>query len=159
MPEVVGNNGSVPDLDLDIDLLASELVATAGSGLVVAIGTDLVELDRFRSTLDRTPTIVDRLFTDDEQAYARRRNDPTERFAVRFAAKEAAMKAMGVGVGEVRFRDIEVVRADSGEPSVVLHGSALERAEELGIERVLLTMTHSEASAVAFVVAVGASPS
>lgn len=148
--------------DLDLDLIASDLVAAAvsvASGLVVAIGTDLVELDRFRTTLDRTPTIVDRLFTDGEQVYARARNDPTERFAVRFAAKEAVMKAMGVGIGEVVFRDIEVVRADSGEPSIVLHGSALQRAEELGIERVLLTMTHSAASAVAFVVAVGASPS
>jgi holo-[acyl-carrier protein] synthase len=155
----VGDNGPVSDSpDLALDSLASDLVASVGSGRIVAIGTDLVELDRFRVTLERTPTIVDRLYTVDERAYARKRNDPTERFAVRFAAKEAAMKAMGVGLGEVAFREIEVVRAKSGEPSLLLNGSAAQRAEELGIERLLITMTHSDVSAVAFVVALGSDP-
>jgi len=58
------------------------------NGRVIGIGTDLVDLERFRDVLVRTPTIVDRLFTDAEQDYANRRKDPTERFAARFAAKE-----------------------------------------------------------------------
>ena len=69
---------------------------------MIGIGTDLVELDRFRTTLERTPGIKTRTFTEGEQQYADARNDPTERYAVRWAAKEAVMKAMGVGLGQLR---------------------------------------------------------
>lgn len=122
---------------------------------MIGIGLDVVDLDRFAVTLARTPTIVDRLFTDDERTYALARRDPTERFAGRFAAKEAVMKAMGVGIGEVRFRDIEVVRAESGAPSVRLHGEAAERATSLGIAEWRLTITHSRLVAEAIAVALG----
>jgi holo-[acyl-carrier protein] synthase len=120
---------------------------------MIGIGTDLVELDRFREVMARTPTIVERLFTAGEQEYATKRKDPTERFAARFAAKEATMKALGVGIGEVTFRDIEVVRAQSGQPSVVLSGTAAARAESLGVGRWLLTLTHSGTAALAIAVA------
>ena len=122
---------------------------------MIGIGSDLVDLDRFREVLARTPSIVDRLFTDGEQRYARSRNDPTERFGARFAAKEAAMKAMGVGLGAVGFRDIEVVRAESGAPSLVLHGEAAELARSLGVRRWLLTITHTDHLAQAVAVALG----
>ena len=122
---------------------------------MIGIGVDLVEIDRFRVSLDRTPGLIDRCFTADEAAYALRRRDPSERFAVRFAAKEAVMKAMGVGLGEVRLRDIEVCRAESGAPSVLLHGTAAEKAESLGIARWLLTMTHTAHMAEAIAVALG----
>jgi holo-[acyl-carrier protein] synthase len=75
---------------------------------------------------------------------------------VRFAAKEAVMKAMGVGLGEVRLRDIEVRRAESGAPSVLLHGTAAEKAESMGIARWLLTMTHTDHLAEAIAVALPA---
>jgi holo-[acyl-carrier protein] synthase len=123
---------------------------------VIGIGVDLVEIDRFRTSIERTPGLIDRCFTEDEAAYARRRNDPTERFAVRFAAKEAVMKAMGVGLGEVRLRDIEVHRAESGAPSVLLHGTAADHAAGLGIGRWLLTMTHTASMAEAIAVALPA---
>ena len=122
---------------------------------MIGIGVDLVEIDRFRVALDRTPGLIDRCFTADETAYALRRRDPSERFAVRFAAKEAVMKAMGVGLGEVRMVDIEVHRADSGAPSVVLHGTAAEHAASLGITRWLLTLTHTDHLAEAIAVALG----
>ena len=64
---------------------------------VVGVGVDLVEVDRMRDTLARTPTIVERVFTADEAAWARAAKDPSERFAVRFAAKEAVLKSLGVG--------------------------------------------------------------
>ena len=120
---------------------------------MIGIGTDLVELDRFRLALERTPRIVDRLFSPDEQAYARRRTDPTERFAVRFAAKEAVMKALGVGLWRFPLRDVEVVRASSGQPSVVLHGKAAAVAAERGVTEWRLTMTHTERVAQAVAVA------
>ena len=120
---------------------------------MIGIGVDVVEIDRFREVLARTPGIRDRLFRPDEQAYADQRNDPTERYAARFAAKEAVMKALGCGLGDVAMRDIEVVRAESGAPSVRLHGRAAARADEMGITRWLLTLTHTSRDAHAIAVA------
>jgi holo-[acyl-carrier protein] synthase len=120
---------------------------------VIGIGLDLVELDRFRRALERTPGLRERLFRPDERAYAELRHDPVERYAVRFAAKEAVMKALGCGLGDVAMFDIEVVRADSGEPSVRLHGTAAARAEARGVTRWLITLTHTEHTAQAIAVA------
>ena len=118
---------------------------------------DLCEIDRMRAALDRTPSLRPRLFTDDEQTYCDRRSDPTERYAARFAAKEAVMKAMGVGVGACKWREIEVATADSGAPSVLLHGGARRLADERGIGQWRLTMTHT--SSVAEAIAVALAPS
>ena len=120
---------------------------------MIGIGIDLVEIERFRTTLERTPGIRERTFTEGERAYADARKDPTERYAVRWAAKEAVMKAMGAGLGAVDMADIEVVRADSGQPSVVLHGTAAARADSLGITSWLITLTHTESLAQAIAVA------
>lgn len=120
---------------------------------MIGIGTDLVELERFRRTIERTPGIKTRSFTDGEQAYANVRKDPTERYAVRWAAKEAVMKAMGVGLGEVAMVDIEVVKAENGAPSIVLHDSAAAKAAELGITEVKITLTHTQSLAQAVAVA------
>jgi holo-[acyl-carrier protein] synthase len=120
---------------------------------VIGIGTDLVELDRFRLALERTPRIVDRLFSDAECAYARLRPDPTERFAARFAAKEAVLKAMGIGLWRCPLREIEVVRAESGQPSIVLHGRAAALADQRGVREWRLTMTHTSRVAQATAVA------
>lgn len=120
---------------------------------MIGIGTDLVEIERFRTALERTPGIKDRTFTEAEQIYADQRHDPTERYAVRWAAKEAVMKAMGVGLGEVAMIDIEVARADNGAPSIVLHETAAARASELGITEFKITLTHTEFLAQAIAVA------
>lgn len=126
---------------------------------VVGLGTDLVDLDRFRSVLARTPSIVDRLFTPGEQAYASRRRDPTEPLGARFAAKEAVLKAMGLGLGGASFRDIEVVRAESGEPSVLLHGGAADEARARGIATWMLSLSHTHHVAQAVALAVGGTAS
>ena len=99
---------------------------------MIGIGNDLVDIDRFRRALERTPRLRERLFTEAERSYADARADPTERYAVRFAAKEAVMKALGVGLGEIQLRDIEVQRAESGAPSIVLHGTAAALATSRG---------------------------
>ncbi|MGZ4758439.1 MAG: holo-ACP synthase, partial [Acidimicrobiales bacterium] len=127
-----------------------DLPIGALTGSVIGIGNDLVDLDRFRVVLDRTPTIVQRVFTEAEQQYALQRNDPTERFGGRFAAKEATMKALGVGLGAVRFRDIEVVRHDDGAPELRLHGAAHALAVERGVERWLISLSHTGHLAQAF---------
>jgi holo-[acyl-carrier protein] synthase len=122
---------------------------------VIGIGVDLCEVDRMRAALARTPTLRTRVFTDAEQSYCDRRKDPTERYAARFAAKEAVMKAMGVGVGACKWREIEVAKAPSGAPSVRLHGGAQRLADERGIATWRLTMTHTHRVAEAIAVALG----
>jgi len=120
---------------------------------VIGIGVDLVEVDRMRTALARTPTLAARLFTEGERAYATAARDPAERFAVRFAAKEAAMKALGVGLGAVDWHDIEVVRAASGAPSLVVTGRAAALAADAGVSTWLLTLTHTHHTAQAIALA------
>ena len=120
---------------------------------MIGIGTDLVELDRFRATLERTPGIKDRTFTAAEREYADAKSDPIERYAARWAAKEAVMKAMGVGLGGVAMADIEVVKDDAGAPSILLHDTAAAKAAELGITQWKITITHTESLAQAIAVA------
>jgi holo-[acyl-carrier protein] synthase len=122
---------------------------------VIGIGTDLVDLDRFRLVMARTPGIIDRLFTEDERRYARARRDPVERFGARFAAKEATMKALGVGLGVVAFREIEVGRLPSGAPVLALSGAAATVAAGQGVERWLITLSHTGHLAQAVVMACG----
>ena len=122
---------------------------------VCGIGVDAVDVVRFRQVLARRPGIVDRLFTDTERAYAARTRDPGPRLAVRFAAKEAVLKALGVGVGAAGFRDVEVTRADNGEPGLSLTGRAAALSTGRGIDRWHLSLTHTDTVAVATVVAEG----
>jgi holo-[acyl-carrier protein] synthase len=120
---------------------------------VVGVGIDAVQLDRFRAVLARRPGIVERVFTASEAEYATRRRDPTERFAARFAAKEAVLKAMGAGLWDVPLRCVEVERAGSGAPSVRLSGRAVRWAAERGITGFHVSLTHTSATAHAIALA------
>ncbi len=120
---------------------------------VLGVGIDLVDVERFRLSLQRTPSMRERMFTDGERAYAETANDPTERYAARFAAKEAVMKAMGVGLGAFGFHDVEVLRDDGGRPSLRVVGAAELLAVERGVGRWQISLTHTATSAGAVVVA------
>ncbi len=120
---------------------------------MIALGTDLVDVDRFRRTLARTPTLVAKLFTDGERSYAESASDPAERYAVRFAAKEATMKALGVGLGSIDWHDVEVVRSDGGAPTLRVTGRAAALAADAGIVRWLVSLSHTGATAQAVVIA------
>lgn len=120
---------------------------------LIGVGIDVVDVDRFRAVLARTPGIVARLFTDAEQAYAERHRDPAPRLAARFAAKEATMKAMQVGLGAFAFREVEVVRLDSQAPALQLEGRAAELARDLGVRRWHVSLTHGQFVAEAVVIA------
>jgi holo-[acyl-carrier protein] synthase len=120
---------------------------------LIGVGIDVVDVDRFRSVLARTPGIAARVFTDSERAYAERHRDPATRLAARFAAKEATMKAMRVGLGAFSFRDVEVVRLESQAPALVLAGRAAALAGSLGVERWHVSLTHSRLVAEAVVIA------
>ena len=122
-------------------------------GGVSAIGIDAVDLARFRRVLERRPTIVERVFTPGELVYARTATDPAPHLAARFAAKEAVLKALGVGMGAVGWRDMEVVRADGGAPSLSLTGRAAELGDERGVTRWHLSLSHTDTVAIASVVA------
>lgn len=123
---------------------------------VVGVGVDLCEVDQLRRAMTRTPGLRTRLFTEAEQAYCQRRRDPAERYAVRFAAKEAVLKAMGVGLGSCGMREIEVEVARSGAPSVALHGRAAKLAAERGITRWEISLTHTASMAHAVAIALTA---
>ena len=131
--------------------------------MIVAIGVDLVDLARIERLLaQKGERALARLFTAAERAYAMKRPHPTVHLAARIAAKEATYKALrGTPAARaIGWRDLEVVLAGDGSPSIVLHGGAAARAAELGVTRVHLSLTHSASSAAAFVVleASGATP-
>jgi holo-[acyl-carrier protein] synthase len=127
----------------------------SASGQVVGVGVDLCEVDRMRRTLARTPGFRDRVFTEAEQALCLRRRDPSECLAARFAAKEATLKALGAGLGACPLRDVEVVRAESGAPTLRLHAGAQTLAQERGVTAWRISLTHTKTMAEAMVIALG----
>lgn len=120
---------------------------------MIGIGVDVVEIERFRQSLTRTPTMRERLFTQVELDYVAPQRDPVPSLAVRFAAREATMKALGLGLGAFGFHDVWVERAESGAPSLVVTARAKELADDAGVTRWHLSLTHSDLVAVAYVVA------
>jgi holo-[acyl-carrier protein] synthase len=127
----------------------------ANRSTVRGIGTDLVDVARFRGVLERTPGVVDRLFTDDELEVVAPRRDRVPGLAARFAAKEAVMKAMQCGMADVAFTEIEVRGGGASAPTVSLSGRAAERAAARGISTWHLSLTHTDELAHAMVVAEG----
>jgi holo-[acyl-carrier protein] synthase len=122
---------------------------------VRGLGSDLVDVARFRLAVERRSGLPERLFSDAERAYAEGLGDPVKSLAARFGAKEAVMKAMGVGLWQFAFRDVEVLRLESGEPRVVLHERAAELAAERGIVDWQLTLSHTDTTAMAVAIALG----
>ena len=120
---------------------------------MIGIGLDVVDVERMRRVLSRRAAIKERLFTRSEQYYAEASIDSVQRFAARFAVKEAVMKALGVGLGSVKFRDIEVVKLDSGKPKLELHGQAAALSDLAGIRKWHLSISHTALVAEAIVVA------
>ena len=118
---------------------------------LIGVGLDAVDIGRFREVLARRPKLSARLFTDAELAYGQRGADPAPRLAARFAAKEAAMKALGVGLGAFAFHDVEVVPEPSGRPSLRVTGRAAELALGKGVAGWQVSITHTDDFAVAVV--------
>lgn len=119
---------------------------------VIGVGVDIVEIDRFAAAFARRPRIAERCFTEAEAAYCLGKPFPAQHLAARFAAKEAVGKALGIGM--TRWREVEVVRG-RGAPTIALHGRYARRGEQLGVERVHISLTHGRDSAVAFAVVEG----
>lgn len=123
--------------------------------MIVGTGVDLCEVDRIRKaiTASHGQRFVERVFTPQEIAYAQRRANPYERYAARFAAKEAGMKALGTGWrGGLAWQDLEVVNLPSGRPTLQVRGRAAEIAEKLGVVNISLSLTHTSEQALAMVI-------
>jgi holo-[acyl-carrier protein] synthase len=122
--------------------------------VIVGVGIDIVEIDRFSQALDRHGGRFEaRVYTDAELAACRDRGDRVLALAARFAAKEACLKALGTGWSEgIGFRDVELVREGNTAPRLVLHGQAARRAESRGVVRSHVSLTHQPGSAAAVVV-------
>ena len=123
---------------------------------ILGLGFDATDIPRIATTFERYgDRFLRRVFTDGEIAYCTRRRNPVPHLAGRFAAKEAAMKALGTGHSRgVLWKDIEVVRT-SGPPHLQLHGGAAARASRMQVRSSLLTITHSDALAMAQVLLLG----
>lgn len=122
--------------------------------MIVGLGLDIAEIDRIEDAITRHGApFLERLFTSREVEYCERFKNRYERYAGRFAAKEAAMKALGTGWSRgVRWRDIEVVRGESGKPTLMLEGVAGEIARGMGVKNIVMTITHSGNLALAQVI-------
>jgi len=119
------------------------------------VGTDLIEIERVRRAIEKNRHFLERVYTEREIAYCRRKADPWQSYAARFAAKEAVAKALGTGLGPVGFKEIEIINAAGGQPQVVLSGKAEQLALERNIQRVHISLSHSEAYAMATAVLEG----
>jgi phosphopantetheine--protein transferase-like protein len=115
---------------------------------ITGLGVDIVEIERMRRALERRPAMKERIFSADERAYCDARNKPEIHYAMRFAAKEAVLKALGTGFSGMRFTDVEVERDERGRPVPRLSGRAAEVAEERGIVEMHLSLsfTHTTPS-------------
>ena len=122
--------------------------------MIIGMGVDIAEVGRIRTAIERHgEPFLRRVFTAQEREYCEQFRNKYERYAGRFAAKEAAMKALGTGWRRgVRWADFEVVREKDGRPTVKLHGAARKIADELGVKRIALSITHTEVQALAQVI-------
>src|SRR4051812_25194585 len=125
--------------------------------MIVGTGVDLAEVPRIRQAVERYGRrFIDRIYTPAEIAYVERKANRFERYAGRFAAKEAGMKAIGTGWRcGVRWQDFEVSNLPSGRPTLKLHGEAAKIAERLGVTSIQLSITHTSELGMAHVILVG----
>ena len=122
--------------------------------MIVGVGSDIFEVARLRSELRyEGKRIREVIFTPNEIAYCETKRYPEQHYAARFAAKEALLKALAIdGQGGFFWQEIEVINEQSGRPGIHLHGSLKQRASELALERIHLSLSHTRAHATAHVI-------
>ncbi|HEX4021407.1 MAG TPA: holo-ACP synthase [Acidobacteriaceae bacterium] len=119
--------------------------------MIVGTGIDLVEIARVAKIIDRYPArFLERIYLPGEMQYCLRKRSSAESFAARFAAKEAAAKALGTGIQHgVGWKDIEVIREPGGRPGLLLHGRAAQIAARMRVRTMALSITHTTVYALA----------
>jgi holo-[acyl-carrier protein] synthase len=125
--------------------------------MIVGTGIDIAQVPRIQQSIERFgQRFLERVYTTGEMRYCDSKANRAERYAARFAAKEAAMKALGTGWNHgVRWRDCEVVRLPGGRPTIQFHGKAEEFAAKLGVKNATLSITHTKEQAFAQVILEG----
>jgi holo-[acyl-carrier protein] synthase len=125
--------------------------------MIIGCGVDIIELDRIRTLVERYgDRFLTKVFTEGEMAYCQARKKAWQHFAGRFAAKEAVLKSLGTGIRSgITWKDVEVSVDDWGAPRITLHRGAGERARQIGIRTVHISISHCESFAVAQAVAEG----
>jgi len=125
--------------------------------LILGNGIDLAEVERIKNSIERFgDRFIERVYTPRERAYVERKANRYERYAARFAAKEAGMKAIGTGWrGGIRWHDFEVTNLASGRPTLTLHGIAEQVAARMGVKSISLSLTHTAQYGMAFVILEG----
>lgn len=143
------------ELEVMQEQVADENEACTYDENSVGLGVDIVEIDRMRDILKRLPSFAERVFSPAERVYCEAKSNPATHFALRFAAKEAVVKALGTGFANgIGVRDIEVERAKGGRPLAKLSGRALEIAEEQGVRELSISLSYTHSDAVACAMAV-----
>ena len=117
------------------------------------VGIDIIDIERIKAAVERTPRFLYRIFTKTELEYCFSKSDPYPSLAVRFAAREAVRKLDPVFTSGVLFQDIEVFTHGDGRPELKLHGAALEKCRQQGISELSISLSHSKTQAVAAVIA------
>ncbi len=122
--------------------------------MIAGIGIDVIQNERIRESIQRFgDRFLNRIYTEGEIAYCKKCADPGIHYAARFAAKEAAFKAIGTGwAAGVTWRDVEVERLNSGKPELHLYGSALGKATDMGVKRFFVSLTHDQLISCAVVI-------
>jgi len=123
--------------------------------MIIGIGTDIIEIARIKQAMQTRPKLVERIFTRAEIDYCQGTGDFFTPLAARFAAKEALAKALGTGIRDFKWQDIEVSNDSLGKPSINIYGKAREKAQELGVVNMHISLSHCRDYAVAMVILEG----
>ena len=123
--------------------------------MIIGIGTDIIEIDRIKQAVTKTPNFLEKLFTDKEKTYFKSKSNRGETIAGVFAAKEAVSKALGTGFRNFSPYDIEITPDKLGKPQVCLLNNALEVSISLGITNLQVSISHCKNYAIAYVIAEG----
>jgi holo-[acyl-carrier protein] synthase len=127
-----------------------------GNPVIIGLGTDIIEISRIQAAVQQYgDRFLNRIYTSKELAYCHGFKNPYARLAVRFAAKEAVMKAMGSGLRDMQWREVEICRDPRGKPYVILHGGAQSKASSKLVQTFQLSMSHCHDFAMACCIAIG----
>lgn len=123
-------------------------------GEIVGIGTDLVEISRISEAIRKNERFLSRFYGESELAMLREKDFKAQSVAANFAGKEAVLKVFGTGLRGCQLREIEILRSESGKPLVSLSGDALKIAEAMGIQEVLISLSHTKEHALAYAIGI-----
>lgn len=124
-----------------------------GGKMIKGIGIDIIEIDRIRRAIEKNDKFIDRVFTVNEKKAFEEKNHSPQTIAGYFAAKEAVSKALGTGISNMRWKDIEILKDPSGKPYVRLYNNAENLAYSMSIDKILISISHSRENAVALAIA------